>query len=70
MGWRHVTAQTLFGKKFATGSDIALEPWLCAVALNWKANLPALLATVAAKEPGSIPWLGDWRLVIAGASRI
>ena len=68
-GWQRGTAQTLFKKLFATGADIALEPGLCTVALKKKRNLPALLETVAAKEVGPIPWLGDRRLVIAGASR-
>lgn len=68
-GWQRGTAQTLFDKLFATGADIALEPGLCTVALKKKRNLPALLETVAAKDVGPIPWLGDRRLVIAGASR-
>ena len=68
-GWQRSTAQTLFDKLFATGADIALEPGLCTVALKKKRNLPALLETVAAKDVGPIPWLGDRRLVIAGASR-
>ena len=67
-GWRRGTAQTLFDKLFATGAEIALEPGLCTVALKKKRNLPALLETVAAKEIGPIPWLGNRQLVFAGAS--
>ena len=66
-GWRRGTAQTLFEKLFATGADIAMEPGLCT--LTKKRNLPVVLETVVAKDVGPIHWLGDRRLVFAGASR-
>ena len=68
-GWRRGTAQTVFEKLFATGADIAMEPGLCTVTLTKKRNLPVVLETVAAKDVGPIHWLGDRRLVFAGASR-
>ena len=54
---------------FATGADIAMEAGCCMVTLKKKRNLPALLEALARTDVGPIPWLGDRRLVFAGATR-
>ena len=68
-GFRHCTALTLFESMFATGADIALGPELCTVALKKKRNLPALLEAVAKMPTQPLPWLGNRKLAITGATR-
>ena len=68
-GFRRHTATTLFEMLFATGADIVLEDGRCTVTLRKKRNLSALLEALARMDVGPIPWLGDRRLVFAGATR-
>ena len=68
-GYRHCTALTIFESMLATGADIRLGPDLCTVALKKKRNLPALLEAVAKIQPEPLPWLGNRRLAISGATR-
>ena len=68
-GFQRQTAQTLFETLLETGADIQLTPGLCHVSLKKKRNLPALLEALARLPTTTVPWLGDRRLVIDGATR-
>ena len=68
-GHRHLTARTLFEQLLSTGATVRLDRDTCTVALKNKPSLPALLETLHAQDPVTIPWLGNRQIVFRGVTR-
>ncbi len=68
-GYRHLTAQSLHERILRTAGDVTLAPGTCTVSLKKKRDLPAPLEALQTTGTPRVPWLGNRRLVINGASR-
>ena len=68
-GYRRLTARPLYDRFLCNAAEIALAPGTCQVSLKKKRDLPALLEALASVGTPSIPWIGDRRISIRGATR-
>ena len=67
--YRRLSARSLYDRFLCNAAEIALAPGTCRVSLKKQRDLPALLEALASVGTPNIPWIGDRRISIRGATR-
>ena len=68
-GYRRLSARSLYDRFLCNAADVALAPGTCRGSLKNQRALSAPLEAFASVGTPSIPWIGDRRISILGATR-